>query len=489
MSIRNAVKALLSGVGIFFAMLLAVPAHAAADATSMSASSASSFAYTYGGASNNITLSLSYATTGTQISSAASQTLYLATAASTTTSPYATCNLPASVTASPVSCTATLSSTLAAGTYTMYPYFSGVSGKLSASNGTAITVTINQKPVTYAVNTPTAITYGTAAPAYAVTSSGFLSTDGFTTAPSCAAHNPTSSYVAGTTPVYAAGSDAGSYRVTCYGGTPSANYKLLNSTITSVTGDGTTVTYTSANTFTAGQFVTITGASPAAYNLTQVRVVSATSTQFTVSNPATGTYVSGGVATFAGADTANKTASVTDANGSGTTVTFTAANTFAAGDFVTITGINPSAYNLTNVQVVSATSTGFTVRANATGAFVSAGTATSGVFAVAKRTTTATANNYTSLVYGDAAPAVAFSFTNKYLADSLNLTCSTTYTQWSLPGNYSSSCVVDDPLAGKNRNYTITTVNGAVTVAKKTVTLSASNRTVTYGDANPVGSV
>lgn len=70
------------------------------------------------------------------------------------------------------------------------------------------------------------------------------------------------------------------------------------------------------------------------------------------------------------------TATITNITGSGSTVTYTALNTFSAGTYVTITGANPSAYNLTNAYIGNATSTQFTVSNSATGTYVSGGTAT-----------------------------------------------------------------------------------------------------------------
>lgn len=52
---------------------------------------------------------------------------------------------------------------------------------------------------------------------------------------------------------------------------------------------------------------------------------------------------------------------ITDAAGSGTNVLFTAENTFQVGDRVTVTGVTPSGYNITNAEIVSVTSSTFVV--------------------------------------------------------------------------------------------------------------------------------
>ena len=72
------------------------------------------------------------------------------------------------------------------------------------------------------------------------------------------------------------------------------------------------------------------------------------------------------------------TATITNAVGDGTTVTYTAANTFTAGQTVGVTGVDPVAYNLTSVTIASASSTQFTVTNAATGTYVSGGTASVG---------------------------------------------------------------------------------------------------------------
>jgi hypothetical protein len=63
----------------------------------------------------------------------------------------------------------------------------------------------------------------------------------------------------------------------------------------------------------------------------------------------------------------NQLANVTAISGSGSVVTYTASNSFMAGQTVTITDSDVEAYNLTNVVIASANSTHFTVSSTATG--------------------------------------------------------------------------------------------------------------------------
>jgi hypothetical protein len=68
------------------------------------------------------------------------------------------------------------------------------------------------------------------------------------------------------------------------------------------------------------------------------------------------------------------TFTVTNVTASAGVVTYTAANTLSAGSVVSITGVTPTAYNLTNAVVATASSTQFTVSNSATGAYTSGGT-------------------------------------------------------------------------------------------------------------------
>jgi hypothetical protein len=69
------------------------------------------------------------------------------------------------------------------------------------------------------------------------------------------------------------------------------------------------------------------------------------------------------------------TTDVTSVTSDGTTVTYTAANTFVAGQKVTITGVNPTSFNLSGVTIASRTSTQFTVTNSALGTYVEGGSA------------------------------------------------------------------------------------------------------------------
>jgi hypothetical protein len=69
-------------------------------------------------------------------------------------------------------------------------------------------------------------------------------------------------------------------------------------------------------------------------------------------------------------------ASITNVSGNGTTVTYTAANSFSAGQIVTVDQVIPYIYNLQEVEIATASATQFTVTNAATGNYVSGGLAT-----------------------------------------------------------------------------------------------------------------
>lgn len=119
-----------------------------------------------------------------------------------------------------------------------------------------------------------------------------------------------------------------------------------------------TVRYTCTNTFAVGDVVSITGVTPTGHNLTNVTVTAATGAYFEVLSAVTVAWTSGGLAT------------------KGTR--FTCTNTFLTGDTINVTGATPSYYNYFDAVVTSATSTYFDVAKNISGTWTSGGTAQRG---------------------------------------------------------------------------------------------------------------
>ncbi len=73
--------------------------------------------------------------------------------------------------------------------------------------------------------------------------------------------------------------------------------------------------------------------------------------------------------------TATESATITGVSATGTAITYTAANTFAVGDIVHISGITPSNFNIPDAVVTARSSTEFTIASTETGTYVSGGTA------------------------------------------------------------------------------------------------------------------
>ena len=72
-------------------------------------------------------------------------------------------------------------------------------------------------------------------------------------------------------------------------------------------------------------------------------------------------------------------AQITNVVGDGTTVTYTAANSFSAGQIVCVDQVIPYIYNLQDVVIDTASATQFTVLNGATGNYISGGLATAPV--------------------------------------------------------------------------------------------------------------
>jgi hypothetical protein len=71
----------------------------------------------------------------------------------------------------------------------------------------------------------------------------------------------------------------------------------------------------------------------------------------------------------------SKIATITNISASSGTITYTATNTFSIGNIVTIAGVVPNQYNLTNATIATASGSNFTIANPATGTFVSGGEA------------------------------------------------------------------------------------------------------------------
>jgi len=133
-----------------------------------------------------------------------------------------------------------------------------------------------------------------------------------------------------------------------------------------------TATFTVPHGVQVGASITIEGATGAGTALNTTIGGTSLYTVATVTGGTAFTFLAGSIT----AATANYVASATITNvvASGGTVTYTATNTFAAGQPVRISGVNPSMYNIT-ATILSATGANFKIVTKAKAAYVSGGTA------------------------------------------------------------------------------------------------------------------
>jgi len=108
-----------------------------------------------------------------------------------------------------------------------------------------------------------------------------------------------------------------------------------------------------------------------------------------------------------------------------------------------------------------------------------------GVVAVTRATLNVTASSVPAIVYGAAVPTITPSYTGFKNSQGSGVvsatTCSTTYTTTRAYGQMPTTTCAYATAA----NYQFTYTSGTVTIIKRTITVTAPNPTVTYGDAVP----
>jgi hypothetical protein len=109
-------------------------------------------------------------------------------------------------------------------------------------------------------------------------------------------------------------------------------------------------------------------------------------------------------------------------------------------------------------------------------------TTTNGALTVTKAALSVTANNF-ARIYGAANPTFTGTVTGMVNGDTFTETFSTTATASSAVGSYPITPTVTGTHLS---DYTVTTTNGALTVNKATLSVTASSATVSYGAAVPV---
>jgi len=179
--------------------------------------------------------------------------------------------------------------------------------------------------------------------------------------------------------------------------------------ITGVTAVGSTTTYTCVgHGFSVNDPVTVTEITPSTLNASGTVTAVGSANNFTLGSttPATtsGTWSSGGTAAGWASILTGKRVDIISGPITGVVIntpvsgdiTYTASNSFSAGDSVSIGGVSPSAFNLTGATIKSATSTSFVITNGATGTFSASTTGYAGRLANITSSQKYTAGAWTS---------------------------------------------------------------------------------------------
>jgi hypothetical protein len=382
--------------------------------------------------------------------------------------------------------TGTTCSTTATATSPVGSYPSTCTGA-TAPNYTISTVN-GSVSVTAAALTVTAssgtMTYGGTVPTITPTYSGFVNGQG----PSVVTGTTCSTTATPTSAV-------GSYPSSCTGATaPNYTITTVNGTV-SVTAAALTVTASSGTMTYGGTVPTITPSYSGFVNGQGPSVVSGTtcSTTATSSSPV-GSYPSsctGAIAPNYTITPVNGTVSVTAA---ALTVTASSGTMTYGGTVPTITPTYSGFVNGQGPSVVTGTTCSTTATPSSpvgsysstcTGAIAPNYTITpvNGTVSVTAAALTVTASSGT-MTYGGTVPTITPSYSGFVNGQGPSVvtgtTCSTTATPTSAVGSYPSSCT-----GATAANYTITTVNGTVSVTAAALTVTASSGTMTYGGTVP----
>jgi gliding motility-associated-like protein len=357
-------------------------------------------------------------------------------------------------------------------------------GSLSAGDNYTISYTGADFAVTQANLVLTADdkskTYGEANPALTFTYAGLVNGDTkLTTEPEISTTATVASNV-GTYPITLTGGADQNYAITLVNGTLTIGQKALT-----ITADDKQKTYGDANptlTFTYAGLVngdtkltTEPGISTTATASSNVGTYPITLTGGADQNYAitlvNGTLTIGQKALMITADDKQKIYG--DANPA---LTFTYAG-LVNGDTKVITepGISTTATASSNVGTYPITLTGGADQNYAV-------TLVNGTLTIGQKSLTITADDKQK-TYGDSNPALTFSYAGLVNGDTKLATepgISTTATASSNAGTY--TIVLN---GGADQNYTIKLVNGTLTIGKKDLTITAEDKSKTYGEANP----
>jgi hypothetical protein len=350
----------------------------------------------------------------------------------------------------------------------------------STSSGTG-SLTVSKATLTVTAPSPI-ITYGQAVPSLAPGYSGFVGSDtasSLTTQPTCSTGSVTG---------------AGSYPVTCSGGV-SSNYSfsyvagtltVTKATLT-VTAPSPTITYGQSVPALAPGYSGFVG-SDTASSLTTQPTCSTGSVTGAGSYPVT---CSGGVSSnysfsyVAGTLTVNKAALTV--TGPSPTITYGQSVPALAPGYSGFVG-SDTASSLTTQPTCSA---GSVAGAGSYTVSCSGGVATNYSFNYVNGTLTVNKAALTiavadkSKVYGDANPALTGAISGVKNGDVISAAYSTAATAASGVGAYAITAAAVGTPASVLANYNVTVNDGTLTITKRTLSISAADKSKLYGAANP----
>ncbi len=364
------------------------------------------------------------------------------------------------------------------------------SGAVSANYTIAYTngtLTVNPAALTVTADTKTKV-YGDANPTLTVSYAGFVNGDtvaSLTTAPSVSTTALLGSGV-GSYPITATGAADPNYTITYVNGN-----LIINTANLTVTADNQTKTYGSANpTFTVAYSGFVNGDTEA------VLLIPPTVTTTADTSSPVGIYpltVNGAIAvnytiTFVNGNLAVTTATLT-VTADDKSKTYGSANPSLTASYTGFVNGDTSASLDTPATLSTIAVTGSPVGSYpivASGAIDSNYTITfvNGNLTVTTATLTITADDK-SKTYGSANPALTASYTGFVNGD--------TSASLDTPATLSTIAIAGSPVGSYpivasgalDSNYTITFVNGNLTVTTATLTITADDQTKTYGSANP----
>ena len=388
--------------------------------------------------------------------------------------------------------TPALNTLLAAGTHTLSVTFTPDSGNYAAST-TTVSLTVNKKTLNITASSAT-VAYGDGRPTITASFSGFITgenSSNLTTVPTC-----TTTYTS-TTPVASSGvattcsgAASGNYSFNYVNGAVTINKKTLIVTASSPSrsyGDARgTITPSYSNDFVNGDTSAVV--SGMSCSTTYGSTSAAGTTHATYCNSGTAdsyqlTYVDGSI-TVAKKIVAVTASSHTVSYGDASPTVTASYGTFANGDTSSV--VSNTSCGTSYVVTTPVASSGIATSCSGATANNYQFTYTAGAITINKKTLTTTASSHT-VIYGDVAPSPTpnySGFVNSENATALTTapTCTTSYV---VTTPVASSGIATSCSGGVAANYAFSYVNGAISISRKGIVVTASSTSVLYGAAIP----